>query len=53
VPIDEKHPLNPRSPYGASKLATESLGFAYHQTYGLPFVVLGFLIHMVKDNPGM
>jgi len=38
TPIDEKHPLNPISPYGASKLAGEKLGFAYYHTYGLPFV---------------
>jgi len=40
VPIDEEHPLNPISPYGASKLAGERLGFAYFKTYGLPFVSL-------------
>jgi UDP-glucose 4-epimerase len=40
IPIDEKHPLNPCSPYGASKLATESLGFAYYKTYGLPFITI-------------
>lgn len=40
IPIDEKHPLNPCSPYGASKLATESLGFAYYKTYGLPFTAI-------------
>ncbi|MFA4701982.1 SDR family NAD(P)-dependent oxidoreductase [Pyrococcus kukulkanii] len=40
TPIDEKHPLNPISPYGASKLAGERLGFAYYKTYGLPFVAM-------------
>ena len=40
VPIDEKHPLNPISPYGASKLSGERLGFAYFKTYGLPFVAM-------------
>lgn len=40
VPIDEKHPLNPISPYGASKLAGERLGFAYYSTYGLKFVAM-------------
>lgn len=40
VPIDEKHPLDPISPYGASKLAGEKLGFAYYRTYGIPFVSL-------------
>lgn len=38
TPIDEQHPLQPISPYGASKLAGESLGFAFHKTYGLDFV---------------
>ena len=38
TPIDEKHSLNPISPYGASKLAGEKLGFAYYHTYGIPFV---------------
>ena len=38
IPVDENHPLNPISPYGASKLAAEKLGFAYYHTYGIPFV---------------
>ncbi|NQE05800.1 putative UDP-glucose 4-epimerase [ANME-1 cluster archaeon GoMg1] len=38
TPIDENHPLNPISPYGASKLAGEKIGFAYYHTYGIPFV---------------
>jgi UDP-glucose 4-epimerase len=38
IPIDEKHPLNPISPYGASKLAGEKVGFAFKETYGIPFV---------------
>ncbi|HDN83776.1 MAG TPA: SDR family NAD(P)-dependent oxidoreductase [Candidatus Altiarchaeales archaeon] len=40
VPIDERHPLNPISPYGASKLAGERSGFAYYSTYGLKFVAM-------------
>lgn len=40
TPIDEKHPLNPRSPYGASKLAIERLGMAYYASYGLPFTAI-------------
>ena len=40
VPMDENHPLQPISPYGASKLAGEKLGFAYKNTYGLPFVAV-------------
>ncbi|MCD5409186.1 MAG: GDP-mannose 4,6-dehydratase [Methanocellales archaeon] len=37
IPIDEKHPLRPISPYGASKLAGESVGMAFKETYGLNF----------------
>lgn len=40
TPIDEKHPTNPISPYGASKLSGEALGRSYHTTYGLPFVAM-------------
>jgi UDP-glucose 4-epimerase len=40
TPMDEEHPLNPISPYGASKLAGERLGFAYHKTFELPFTAL-------------
>ncbi len=36
-PIDESHPLHPISPYGATKLSAERLGFAYHESFGLPF----------------
>ncbi|MGD9547291.1 MAG: NAD-dependent epimerase/dehydratase family protein [Candidatus Krumholzibacteriia bacterium] len=37
TPMDEDHPLRPISPYGASKLSAESLGLAWHHTFGLPF----------------
>jgi len=40
TPMDEAHPLRPISPYGASKLGAESLGLAYHHTYGLPFTAV-------------
>lgn len=40
TPIDEKHPLNPISPYGASKLAAERMGFAFNETYGLQFTAI-------------
>ena len=40
VPMDEQHPLNPQSPYAASKVASDKLAESYHRTYGLPVVIL-------------
>jgi dTDP-glucose 4,6-dehydratase len=39
-PMDEEHPLNPRSPYAATKAGADRLAFAYCVTYGLPIVIL-------------
>ena len=36
----ENSPLNPSSPYSASKAAAEMLSIAYHRTYGVPIVIL-------------
>ena len=38
--FDENSPLNPSSPYSASKAAAEMLVLAYHKTYGVPIVIL-------------
>ncbi len=40
TPMDEAHPLNPQSPYAASKVASDKLAESYHRTYGLPVVIL-------------
>lgn len=40
VPMDERHPLNPGSPYAASKAAADRLCFSYYNTYGLPVVIV-------------
>jgi UDP-glucose 4-epimerase len=40
VPMDEDHPLNPASPYAASKAAADRLCFSYYNTYKLPIVVV-------------
>src|SRR5918996_2310286 len=40
APMDETHPLNPRSPYAATKAGADRLAFAYYVTYGLPIVIL-------------
>jgi len=42
VPIDEKHPLHPRSPYAAAKASAENLLESYYYTYGLPVVLSRF-----------
>jgi NAD dependent epimerase/dehydratase len=40
VPITERHPLEPQSPYAASKLGADKLMDAWHRSYGLPVTVL-------------
>jgi UDP-glucose 4-epimerase len=40
VPMDEDHPCFPETVYGAAKLAGECYARAYHQTYGLPTVIV-------------
>lgn len=40
TPMDEDHPLRPRSPYAASKLGAESLMMSFHHSYELPATVV-------------
>jgi len=40
APMDELHPLNPRSPYAATKAGADRLAYAYFVTYGLPVVIV-------------
>jgi dTDP-glucose 4,6-dehydratase len=40
VPITEGHPLEPQSPYAASKVAADKLMDSFHRSFGLPVVVL-------------
>jgi dTDP-glucose 4,6-dehydratase len=39
-PMDEEHPLNPRSPYAATKAGADRLAYAYRATYDLPIVIV-------------
>lgn len=39
VPIDEKHPLQPQSPYSASKIAADALAMSFFHSFDLPVVL--------------
>jgi NAD dependent epimerase/dehydratase len=39
VPIPENHPLNPQSPYAATKVAADQLALSYWHAFGTPAVV--------------
>jgi len=36
VPIDEKHPIQPQSPYSASKIAADSMAMSFYNSFDLP-----------------
>jgi len=40
IPIPETHPLQPQSPYSASKIATDHIALSYHYSYDLPVAVV-------------
>jgi len=39
VPINEKHPLQPQSPYSASKIGADALAMSYFNSFRLPVVI--------------
>ncbi|MDO8619144.1 MAG: SDR family NAD(P)-dependent oxidoreductase [Candidatus Daviesbacteria bacterium] len=39
-PIDEIHPLNPQSPYSASKIGGDNAALSYYLTFGLPVTIV-------------
>lgn len=52
LPVDEKHPQNPMSPYGASKFCGEKYCTMYHKAYGLPAVCIRpFNIYSPRQDP--
>jgi NAD dependent epimerase/dehydratase len=40
IPIDEHHPLEPQSPYAASKVGADKLMDAYHRSFDLPVTIV-------------
>jgi dTDP-glucose 4,6-dehydratase len=40
APMDEEHPLMPRSPYAATKAGADRLAYSYWTTYDLPIVIV-------------
>jgi NAD dependent epimerase/dehydratase len=39
VPIDEKHPLQPQSPYSASKIGSDAMAMSYFNAFELPLTI--------------
>jgi NAD dependent epimerase/dehydratase len=39
VPIDERHPLSPQSPYSATKIGADAIALSFHHAFSLPVVV--------------
>jgi len=40
VPIDEKHPLQPQSPYSASKIGADAIAMSFYNTFKLPLTIV-------------
>ena len=39
VPIDEKHPLQPQSPYSATKIAADAMAMSFYNSFELPVTI--------------
>ena len=40
IPIDEKHPKQPQSPYSASKIGADMMAMSFYNTFELPVVIV-------------
>ena len=40
MPIDEKHPKQPQSPYSATKIAADAMAMSFYNTFELPVIVV-------------
>jgi len=39
VPIDEKHPMQPQSPYSATKIAADAIAMSFYNAFDLPVTI--------------
>ena len=39
VPIDENHPVQPQSPYSATKIAADAMAMSFYNSFGLPVTI--------------
>jgi len=39
VPIDEKHPMQPQSPYSATKIAADAMAMSFYNSFELPVTI--------------
>ncbi|MQY80068.1 MAG: SDR family NAD(P)-dependent oxidoreductase [Bacteroidetes bacterium] len=39
IPIDEKHPMQPQSPYSASKIGADALAMSFYHSFNLPLTI--------------
>lgn len=52
LPVDEKHPINPTSPYGISKHSAEHYFWAYNYLHGLDYLIFCFgNVFGPRDDP--
>jgi NAD dependent epimerase/dehydratase len=40
VPISEDHPMQPQSPYSASKIGADNMALSYHHAFDLPVAII-------------
>ena len=52
IPIDEKHPINPVSPYGATKYIFEKILEYYENAYNLKYISLRYFNAAGADESG-
>lgn len=39
APIDEEHPVQPQSPYSASKIGSDAMAMSFYNAFGLPLTI--------------